>query len=59
MHPFLCAAMALEVFRERGLLDMEEAGDERILRRCPVKEKVDLEASVYLRTLREIEQNRR
>ena len=38
---------------------MEEAGDERILRRRPVKEKVDLEASVYLRTLREIEQNRR
>ena len=59
MHPFLCAAMALEVFRERGLLDMEEAGDERILRRRSVKEKVDLEASVYLRTLREIEQNRR
>ena len=59
MHPFSCAAMALEVFRERGLLEIEYEGDECILRRCPIAGKADLNASFYMQTLREIAQSKR
>ena len=53
------AAMALEVFHELGLLNIERDGDERILRRNPAVEKVDLRSSVYLQTLDSIANNKR
>ena len=49
---FLHAALALEVFRERGLLDMEEREGRFLLSTRDVREKVNLEECPYLVRLR-------
>ena len=54
MDPFARAAVCLQVFCERGLLQMEGTGDERSFARVPISGKADLEASPYLQTLRAI-----
>ena len=48
---FLHAALALEVFTERGLLAMEHTGGGLRLRLVPAREKVDLFACPYLARL--------
>ena len=48
---FLRAALALEVFRERGLITMQRRGDEMTLCLCAPQGKVDLFASPYLTRL--------
>ena len=52
---FLHACMALEVFRERGLLDMREEGEAFRLRPRPTEGKIVLEDCPYLRRLRAAE----
>lgn len=54
VDPFARAAVCLQVFCERGLLQMEGTGDERSFARVPISGKADLEASPYLQTLRAI-----
>lgn len=54
VNPFARAAVCLQVFCERGLLQMEGAGDERSFARVPISGKADLEASPYVQTLRAI-----
>ena len=48
---FLRTVFALEVFRERGLLEQSEEGGNLTLRITPTKEKVDLLQSPYVRRL--------
>ena len=45
---FLRAALALEVFRERGLIAVQKRGDDMTLCLCATQGKVDLFASPYL-----------
>ena len=49
---FLRAALALEVFRERGLISLSHQGDRVTLCRRPISGKVDLFASPYLLRIR-------
>ena len=53
-EPFLHSAFALELFRERGLLETQRSGDEIsiVLHR---EKKVQLQDSPYLKTLTELE----
>ena len=57
--PFLRTVVCLEVFCERGLLEIEGSGGERGVRRVQIEGKVDLESSPYLQTLRMLTQSRR
>ena len=50
-EPFLRAAFGLEIFAERGLLDLTHTGDEVFLRVNRQSAKVCLENSAYLRQL--------
>ena len=51
---FVRAALCLEIFRERGLLQMRRDGDEVCLALTDQGKKVDLEQSCYLRALRDV-----
>ncbi len=53
-EPFLHTAFALELFRERGLLEMEHSGDEVYITLHHEK-KVQLQDSPYLKTLTALE----
>lgn len=54
-EPFLCSAMCLAVFVERGLLEVQHCNEEIItLRRCDGGKKVHLEESVHIRRLQDI-----
>ena len=46
--------VCLEVFDERGLIQLEHTTDHLHIALCPVEGKVDLEASWILRRLREM-----
>ncbi len=50
-EPFLRAAFALEIFRERELLRCERQAEQICLRRSDQGKKVSLEESIYLRRL--------
>ncbi len=50
-EPFLRAAFAVEIFREREILNCERQGDQICLCRCDQGKKVSLEESIYLRRL--------
>ncbi|MBQ9346961.1 MAG: single-stranded-DNA-specific exonuclease RecJ [Oscillibacter sp.] len=50
---FLRAALALDVFAERGLITLEQEGDQVRAVRCPGRGKVDLNACPYLVRLKE------
>ena len=52
---FLRSALALEVFRERGLISMTRQGDRLTLCLVPIQGKVDLTACPYLLRLQEKE----
>ncbi len=52
---FLRAALALEVFRERGLIALSRQGDRMTLSLIPLQGKVDLNACPYLLRLQEKE----
>jgi single-stranded-DNA-specific exonuclease len=52
---FLRAALALEVFRERGLISLSRNGDRLTLCLVPIQGKVDLTACPYLLRLQEKE----
>ena len=52
---FLRSALALEVFRERGLISLSEQGDRLTLCLIPLQGKVDLTACPYLLRLQEKE----
>ena len=52
---FLRAVLALEVFRERGLISLSEQGDRLTLCLIPLQGKVDLTACPYLLRLQEKE----
>ena len=52
--PFLCSALCLAVFHERGLLEAEHCGDNIKLRRRDDGKKVCLEDSAYIRRLQAI-----
>lgn len=45
---FLRSALALEVFRERGLIDLRREGDQMTLCLLPIQKKADLNACPYL-----------
>jgi single-stranded-DNA-specific exonuclease len=59
MDPFSRSMVCLAVFCERGLLEMEGDGDERILRRVPIEGKAELNASPYMQLLQKLSQRRR
>ena len=53
-EPFLHSAFALELFRERGLLELEYSGDE-VYVKLHREKKVQLQDSPYLKTLTDLE----
>ena len=53
-EPFLCGALCLVVFVERGLLELQHNGEFITLRRCDDGKKVNLEDSIYIRRLQDI-----
>ena len=55
---FLRAALALEIFRERGLVSLREEGSRLVLHLNPIQGKVDLTACPYLVRLQERAVNR-
>ena len=52
--PFLCSVLCLAVFAERGLLELEQSGDNVTLGRCDDGKKVNLEESPYILRLQRI-----
>ena len=52
---FTGSALALEVFRERGLISLSRQGDRLVMSLIPVQGKVDLAACPYLLRLQEKE----
>ena len=53
-EPFLRAALCLEIFAERGLLQLSHQGSDIALAMDRQGGKVNLEDSVYIRTLQNI-----
>ena len=53
-EPFLHSAFAMELFRERGLLELEYSGDE-VYVKLHREKKVQLQDSPYLKTLTDLE----
>ena len=53
-EPFLCSALCLAVFAERGLLEVRHDDETITLCRCDDGKKVNLEDSVYIQRLQDI-----